>query len=168
MINQFLDTVGDGTGTTNAIGNYSDAGAGAEEFFYTDPSTAGSTNAPSYIHRMIVSIGDTSGMQAQEYGNTGGALTNGISIAIKRGAETLIDLTPEVIKTNSQWAEYCYDANLLTWGAGNELMVVRWSFDKSGDPIRLDAGDKLVVTINDDCSGLLSHRFLIQGQQEVR
>ena len=165
MINQFLDTVGDGSGTTNAIGDYSDTGAGVEEFFYTDPSGGGLDLPPSYIHRMIVSIGDTTGMQASEYGNTGAALTNGVSIAVKRAAATLIDLTPEPILTNAQWGAYCYDVDLKTWGAGDELLLVRWTFTKSGSPIKLEAGDKLVVTLNDDCSGLTDHRFLIQGEQ---
>ena len=152
---QFLDTNGDGTGTTNVNGNYSGA---ADDFYYQAPA-----GKIVELHRMIIGIEDTSGATATKYGNIA-ALSVGIDINIKEEDDDLIlNLTPAKIKTNAWWGGYCYDVDLKTWGSGNELLVVRWTFSKSGKPIKLPAGSKLVVTVNDDLTGLINHNFLVQG-----
>lgn len=156
IFSRYLDTNGDGTGTKNANGNYSSA---AETFYIDGPLT---------ITRMIVSVEDTGGMQAEEYGNLGTALTNGITIDIDSGGldNELVDLTDgEPIKTNAGWGQLCYDVDLKSWGAGDDLLVVRWTFDKSGAPIKLGDDDRLEITLNDDFSGLIGHYFLVQGQE---
>ena len=82
MIFRACDTVGDGSGTTNAVGDYSSA---ADDFKIT--AQAGERLK---IERMLVSYEDTSGMQAQEYGNLGSALTNGIEVLVTDGAGATI------------------------------------------------------------------------------
>lgn len=152
-----LDAVGDGTGTKSAVGDYSLA---AQDFKITAPS------AHQYeISRMIVSVEDTAGFQAAEYGNLGAALTNGISVLVTDAADaTIIDLTDGApVKTNAQWSSLCYDADLKTWGSGNELLAVRWTFAKAGAPIRLKPGQSLVARLNDDFTGLVGHTFEVQG-----
>lgn len=159
IINQFLDTNGDGTGTTNANGNY----AVTPTEFYIQPG------AGYYykIARMIVEIEDTVGMSATDYGNITSGLTNGVSVQVKRGSTVLRDLTPDTVKANAQWAAYCYDADLKAWGSGNEVLAVRWTFEKSGLPAYLNGteNDRLSVTLNDDLTGLVTHTFLVQGTQ---
>ena len=152
-----LDTVGDGTGAKSAIGDYSLA---AQDFKITAP--------PAYqyeVARMIVSIEDTAGFQAAEYGNLGAALTNGVSVLVTNSSgDTILDLTDGApVKSNAQWSSLCYDADLKTWGAGNELLAVRWTFTKAGEPILLKPGQSLVVRLNDDFSGLIGHVFEVQG-----
>ena len=162
-IYRFLDTNGDGTGVSDAVGHYS----GAVEEFYIQPA-AGEVIR---IRRMIVSVGDTTGMQAQEYGNLAAALTNGVTIKQEKNGAVVSDITAGVpIKTNAAWGALCFDAELKTWGAGNELLVVRFTFKRGGSVVRLVADrptpDRLVVTVNDDLTGLLSHRFMIHGKYE--
>jgi hypothetical protein len=156
IISHYLDTNGDATGTYDAVGDYSGA---AEEFYYEAPA-GGAT-----IERMLVSIGDTVGMQAQEYGNLGAALTNGIVVEIQDedGVVNVVLTGQAPVHTNSEWGALCYDVDLKSWGSGNELLVVRWTFARSGESVRLNAGQKLVVRLNDSFTGLLSHRFMIQG-----
>lgn len=118
------------------------------------------------LHRVIISIGDTAGMLADEYGNLGAALTNGISLKRYRdGVEKQDYMDGVPIKTNAAWGALCYDVDLKTWGAGPELLVVRWTFSKSGSPITLKGRklDELRLEVNDDLSGLTDHRFMIQG-----
>lgn len=157
MIYQCLDTNGDGTGTTAATGDYSLA---AEEFYITP----GAAKAYS-IARMIISLGDTATMQAQEYGNLGAALTNGITVKVDDGAGTeLKDLTGGLaVQTNADWGRLCYDVDIKNWGAGNELLVARWTFERSGKPLLLEPNHRLVVNLNDSFTGLLSHTFFVQG-----
>jgi len=159
LIYRYLDTNGNGTGVSNAAVDHSSA---VQQYYIApDPGEV------FHIARMIVSIEDTSGMTAQEYGNLGSALTNGVEIKKMKGASLpLIDLSAGVpIQTNAQWGALCYDVDLKTWGVGDELLVVRWTFDKSGGSLRLDSanGERLSVFLNDDFSGLITHRFMVQG-----
>lgn len=154
LIYRYLDTAGDGTGTKNANGNYSIT---PDEFKFVPGD-------PCEIHRMIVCAEDTSGMQASEYGNLGSALTNGVKISVERAGVEILDLTDGItIKTNAGWGSICYDADVKTWGAGNELLTVRWTFAKTGAPLTLSNGEELIVTLNDDFTGLISHYFMIHG-----
>ena len=156
---QYLDTVGNGTGTREATGNYSGA---EEEFFIAPPS-----GEVFWVSRLVVLVRDTSGMQAEEYANLGAALTNGIEVQVRTGASTVeLDLSGGIpVKTNAGWGGLCYEASLKTWGAGDEFLLVRWTFSASGTAIRLDgtAGERLAVVLNDDFTGLLSHTFMAQG-----
>lgn len=158
-IYRFLDTNGNGTGTKVANGNYS----GAVEQFYFE------SDGYCQLHRMIVHLEDTTGFQAEEYGNLGSVLTNGISIKVidSDGVTVLKDLTDGLpIKSNAQWARVCYDVQLYDWGAGNQALGVRWTFEKSGSPISLSEGERLVVELNDDLTGLLDHTFMVQGEYQ--
>ena len=159
IVSQFLSSNGDGTGTSNCIGDYSSA---ALEVYYSPP--AGQLWA---ITRMIVSIEDTSGMQAQEYGNLGGALTNGITVKVAMGGAADNVLTPDAIKTNGHWPIFCHDSTVHTWGSGNEVFTARWTFAKAGSPVVLGQNDKIVVTLNDDFTGLINHHFLVQGHRRI-
>lgn len=153
---RFLDTVGDGSGANNANGDYSLA---ADEFFFQPTRMAN-------VHRLIFHISDTTGIQAQDYGNITGGLTNGYNILVTdEDNNTIVSLTNGIpIKTNGDIGRYCYDVDLKSWGSGNEFIQARWSFDKAGSPIYLAANHKLSITLNDDCSGLLEHYFMIQGE----
>lgn len=121
------------------------------------------------IERLLVHIEDTNGMQAQEYGNLGSALTNGIIVQTARDGVQTLDYTDGLpVKTNADWGRVCYDVDLKTWGAGNEVMQVRWTFAKSGTPIRLagSEGDSFDIILEDDFSGLINHNFMVQGYVE--
>lgn len=158
------DTVGNGTGDFNAIGNYSSGGLG-ETIFRIAPG-AGEVYR---ITRMLVGVYDSSGMQCQEYGNLGSALTNGVVVRVHNGTSTLIDLTDNLpIKYNGQWGALCYDADVKSWGNGNELLVARWTFERAGQPIRLDGdnNEELQVVLNDNMTGLIEQTFTVQGYIE--
>jgi hypothetical protein len=163
IISRMLDTNGNGTGTKSALGNYTSA---AEEFYIQPPE-----GEQYRLTRMIVSVADTPAMQAEEYGNLGAALTNGITVSVHNSQGLLYDLTDPAfpVKTNAGWAYMCYDAQMLTWGAGDELLVARFTFLKSGAPVVLRSweGEKLVVTLNDNFTGLIAHSFLVQGTGSV-
>lgn len=161
LISRYLDTAGDGSGSKNANGDYSVSGLG-ETIFYIAPEST----QVFEVARLIVSVYDTATMQAQEYGNLGGALGNGITVRVSDSSGVVNDLTDGVpITINAEWAALCYDADLKSWGSGNELLGVRWTFAKSGEPVRLAGklGEKLEVVLNDDLTGLISHRFMAQG-----
>lgn len=153
-----LDTNGDGTGTKNAVGDYSSTP--------TDFKIQPAANQMFILHRMLVFIKDTTGIDADAYGN-GIVLTNGINIKYSHAAGVVVDMVDGIpITVNGDWGRLCYDVELKAWGAGNEILVVRWTFDKAGEPLVLNGadGDRFVVSLNDDFSGLLAHYFMVQGQ----
>jgi len=156
-IYRFLDTDGDGTGTKNANGDYSSA---ADEFFFQPDQECD-------IHRLIFHMTDTTGIQQEEYGNIGGALTNGYNIVVRDDSDaTILSLTDNIpIKTNGDIGRYCYDVELKSWGAGNEAIQGRWTFTKAGAPLRLPQNYKFSITLNDTLTGLLEHYFMIQGYE---
>lgn len=158
-IYRFLDTNGDGTGTKNANGNYSIT---AEEFYFQPDGYV-------EIHRMIVHLADTSGMQAEEYGNLGTALSNGYAPEIQdEDGATLLDLCDGIaITANGDLGRYCYDVDVKSWGAGNEFLQARWTFTKSGAPLLIEENHRFSITLNDDFSGLLEHYFMLQGYQRT-
>lgn len=157
-IAQFLDTNGDGSGTVNATGNYASA---ATDFYFEAAEDC-------FIYRMIVSIEDTSGMQADEYGNLGAALTNGWELKVKDASDVVLsDETAGVaVKTNAGIGRNCFDVDVKSWGITptDELLVARWTFEKDSQPLFLRQGDKLVIALNDNFTGLVDHYFMVKGE----
>lgn len=159
-LHRYLDTNGDGTGTKNAIGDYSSA----EEIFYIQPPTG----IVYRLSRMLVGIEDA----LINWGFYGGlaALTEGIVVRVSNDSGVITDLTDAMpIKKNAQWGENCFDADLKAApGAGNDFFQVRWSFFWSGQILRLD-GDKnerLEVVLNDSFVGIVDHTFKVDGEIE--
>lgn len=154
---RFLDTNGDGSGTKNAIGNYA---AAATDFYIAPP-----VGERYYLARLIVLIEDgAAGFDSGDYGAITSGLTNGVVVKWVRSTTTH-DLTDGVPVTNNvEWACLCYDVALQTFGAGNSFLTVRWTFERRGAGILLtNPQDQFVVTLNDDLSTLVQHRFQVQG-----
>lgn len=155
---QYLDTNGNGTGTTNAIGNYATT---ADDFYYTATEYC-------YLNRLSLSIEDAGNFDADKYGN-GIELTNGIQVLVElAGTEYRIDGGIS-IKNNANWARYCFEAEVKAWGIGNTFLIAQKFFeDLNGIPFVLEAGDKFIIRLNDDFTGLIGHRFLLQGHYAER
>lgn len=157
-IYRFLDTVGDGSGTKNANGNYSNSGG--QNFLYvaSDP-------VPSVLWRLIVNIRDGGGgFSADGYGGLA-ALSNGITISVRdSGGGVLLNITDDVpIQSNGDWARFCFDTGVDDFGSGDDFLKVRWTFANSGRPLILNPGERFVVNLADDLTGLTSHYFNLQG-----
>lgn len=147
---------------SNANGDFAldTDGAGAGEFVYE-------ALVPVRIERLLVLIVDNGVIGVSTYGALS-ELTNGIIIDVKRDNQSIFDLCDGVpVKSNAAWQRLCFDVSINDKGAGNDGYIgVRWTFERAGYPVRLVAGDKFVVTVQDDLSGLMEHRFMIQGFEE--
>lgn len=153
MFSRYLDSVGDGTGTK-------DMSTTADDYMIT-----AQTGQRLYIARMLVGYQDGAGANVSEYGNLNAALSNGIEIKVlDANSNVLINLTDNVpIKANGHWSRVCYDYAFQNHGGGDDIFAVRWTFEKSGRPIILDAGESLVMEINDDLTNLVEHYAIAQG-----
>ena len=150
------DTVGNGTGTKNAVGNYASA---AQKFLVTAPS-----DGELHVYRLILTIRDTGSFDAEDYGN-GVALTNGIECGVYDASDNLAYdlLDGEKVFSNSDWGRYCFDVDVKTWGAGDEYLVARWTFSKFGGPIQIQDGESVGVELNDNFTALVEHYFCFEG-----
>ena len=107
VIARFLDTAGDGSGTKNANGDYSIT---PDEFYFQPKRDC-------RLDEMTIYIQDTKGMEPEEYGNLGSALSNGYSILIKdadgNGIVDFCDGDP--IKINADFSKLAYKQEVSGW-----------------------------------------------------
>lgn len=159
-IYKWMDNVGDGSGYSN-MNHENSASAAFAAYVATENCL---------IERLIVSMEDTTGMQAQEYGNLGSALAVGWKfLVLDESSATACDLTDGVpITTNAEIGQTCYDVDVKSWGSGNELLLARWTFTRAGQAIFLPKGYRVKVPLADDFTGLISHRFQVQGYKYWR
>lgn len=154
-----LDTVGDGTGSTSQNVNGS---VTAVEYFVQPPA------GTSYIlKRMNVLVIDANFNVATSYGALA-ALTNGIKIEVRNINGVVKDFTEQVkIKRSYDYTLLAGGDNTSTGGAGADALRIRWTFARGYDDILLngDTEDKLVVTIQDDLTGLDEQVMEVQGYE---
>jgi hypothetical protein len=118
------------------------------------------------IYRMIVSISDGANWSADEFGNLGSALSNGILIQVLDVTDDseVLDLCDGLpITLNVDWAKYCYDTSLDEFSAGTDYMKVRWTFERSGAALTMTDKMYFAMTIQDDLTGLDSFHAMLQG-----
>lgn len=158
---RFLDTVGNGTGTKNAIGDYSST---QTDFKILNPVGA---DGDMEVNRLIVQIEDFGNAVAETYGVLG-VLTNGVEILVFDGdGNTVIDVTDgQPIKNNGQWARHSYDVSIANFPGTNDFVECRWTFGRAGSPIELKPGWSFCARLNDDLQGLIAHYFQVQGFQK--
>lgn len=142
--------------STEAIGNYS-AGASAT-FEYIAP-----VGSKIEITRLISTITDTNIKNAGGYGGLL-QLSSGIDLYVVQSG-TALELTNDfTIKTNADWGAYCHDVSLHDFGVGSNFITSRWTFAAGETNLKLNGSpDRFYALLNDDFTGLIDHRFQIQG-----
>lgn len=155
LITHLADTVGDGTGTTNAIGDYDTT---PTKFMFKPNRTCA-------IYRVIVAITDAAARNGDRYGDLAGGLPNGVRLYVEGANGIEYELTGFPVKTNSDWKAHCHDMELPGTTGGNDTITVRWTFAKHGAPVRLEGGrgQFISVSLTDDMTGLIAHTFLFEG-----
>jgi len=153
--------VGDGTNHLMVVG--------AADIFYAGPAAGKVWD----IHRAIFLIEDATTMTASLFGGIS-ALGNGCTLTKTVGGPTgavvldLLDGNP--IKKNGDFGGFCYDVNWTAPGQGNDLLLCRWTFAKSGSPLQLVGAktENLVFGVNDALTGLVDFSCMIQGIEHQR
>jgi hypothetical protein len=165
ILSQHLKNSG---GELTATGSFS---PGAPGEYYCQPPTG----SVYRIRRMIGEIRSSGTINSQNYGDQT-ELINGISLKIVSGSAgswtDIIDLTADhVVKNNIDWGHYCYDVQFFVSGVGppgDEFILFRWTFGKSGTLIRLDGNNNeaLLLVLRDNITAK-DHQFLLQGYIET-
>lgn len=169
LICRYLDTVGDGTGTKNATGDYTIATGTPTDFFI-----APAVGTRYLIRQLAIVVADNANFTSTTYGG-GTALATGYAIEHQTDdATVLTDFTNGVpVRTNGSlihFGELSLPAS-TDWdaGASQTLRAVldfgAWSGDNSGLILNGTSNERLTIPFtNDDCSALTGHYFIVQGR----
>lgn len=160
MFNIHLDTIGNGSGDINAIGDYSSI----PQTFSMQPPVG----KVFVVTEFVIHVTDNSVFSSQNYGGLS-KLTNGIIITVEDDkVGVIIQVTNNsIIKTNDDINRLAANFQIIPYGASDQSIVACFSSDSFGVPVSLDGSQnqRIVVLLNDDFSGLISHYFIAHGHE---
>jgi len=113
---------------------------------------------------------DAKGFGLNEFGNLGAALTNGLLIQMVESDGTLLaDFTQgEPITTNAEMYQYSMRVGLEEWGAGDDMLHGRITFDAvTGSSLVVSNGYKFRVVVQDNLTGLTKFHMYVGGYYGV-
>lgn len=158
FITKLLDTVGDGTGSHDAV---VDGSVTPIDFM-----VIGRPGVRSHIHSLSVIIQDTGALFAADKYGALDELTNGLEVIYTNDIIELSLTNGTGIKSHACWARFAQPTTENTAGQGDDYLSVHWRFtDSGGTPIILQDNPawKLIVRVRDDLTGLERHEFVAQG-----
>jgi len=158
---RYLDSVGDGTGDVDAIGDYSTA----PQVFSMGPPPGDVW----IVSTLIVYIRDRGFMRADEWANIG-TLTNGVAIMHVDDSGVLADITNgRPLLVSSDLDAICADFRKTDYAGIHESLVGIIDFGRDGAPVRLVGNDsgRLMVLLRDDFTGIEVQRFRAVGFREI-
>lgn len=162
---RFLDTVGDGTGEKNAIGDYSSV---PQEF-----KLAPKLHEGFFVAQLIVLIAVNGALGSGVYGGGGmgnDPLTNGVQVYKKKLSVVTANLTDGVtVKSSGDWLRFGPDVEVMDFGPGDNHIMFRFTVVKNDNVLALSGNDKesLVVSLSDDFTGLTKHYFMAHGHRHT-
>ena len=137
-----------------------DGSSTAVDFSYTAATTRGVV-----IHRLNIVIADNS-INPGDFGGIASGLTTSIQVLVlDSDNSTIFDFTDsENISTNSEFGFLAgVDVDRDTQGAGDDVLVVRWTLAKAGQELRLLNTHKIAIRVNDNLTALTSFKCMVQG-----
>lgn len=156
---RFLDTNGDGTGTSGAAADYSVT----PETFFIRPS-----NTDIFIIKQLkFHIVDAGKFDYDEFGAiAAGTVSNGLLLQYNRNGSTLVDFTAQhPIDANDEFQHFGKDFTLVDWAGTDNSLEVTLDFTLFSDGVILNgpSSDDLSIIVNDDFSGLVEMHFIAYG-----
>jgi hypothetical protein len=155
---QFLDTVGDGSGTT-------DMSAAADTYKFTPTSGRGWAK----IAAIKLFIMDGGAFQEDFYGHLGAAIVNGCTCKIVKqaGGDELDLIAAGQFKDNADMRRSGWTFEVQTFAAGNNWVVAVFrppvDFDRA---LVVYEDEELEFDVQDDLSGLVAQNVVIFGEYE--
>lgn len=156
-LEELFDTVGDGSGQTEM--------AAASNIYKVVPPLG----IKYFVNRINIYVEDVPKFRGDRYGSSA-SLTNGIDITVHNGSGSIFRYTNSPIKRIGHWNLLSgIDMFFTDFPSGNDIAAVRWSLDKSGDPLELNGNDSefIQIKVQDDMSDLVSHIAKAQGTRVI-
>ena len=153
----FLTANGDGTGAVNLNGNYTSP----TDFWYE-------ATARYEIYSLLISISDNANFNQTDYGAITAGLTNGVKLLIRLEDDIteipILNTGAFPVKTNAQWLSLTADTSLTSFAGLAQSLTVNFDLiDHYGKPFTVTTGQKIIVRLNDNFSGLTNHTFGLRG-----
>lgn len=150
---RFLDTNGDGSGISDATGNYSVT----PQDFYCQPG-----ENEAFLVDKIIGHYSMAGQITQSGYAAGPALTNGVDIyvTLRNISRTLTNGHP--IINNDDWLHHGFVLYVTTFQGINDSVQVTLDFPRPV-PLYGNTNDKFVITLNDNFAFLTDQHFTLHG-----
>lgn len=154
---RYLDTNGDGTGTKEAIGNYSVT----PDTFFIQPAT----NEIMNIGSLLLHVAGGTAFGISEYGNIGTPLTVGVVINITINGSTIAFTNSHPLKSNGDLMHIANSFDIHAFKNLETSIAARITNEAFGTGLILKGytNDKLEIILNDDFTTLTSHDFIVTG-----
>ena len=155
-VSKQLTVDGDGTGTLEITGNYSST---ADDFYFECPA------GEEYEFRWLTGIiREADGITADGFGGLS-ALTNGLTVKLNPSTGTSQTIL-NAITTHSTMAAVPGFYTHLDQGSSIETIAFGVDFLAwGGELLKLDPGDQLAITANDNFTGLDNHNWRLMGRR---
>lgn len=117
------------------------------------------------LHRINLHVLDA-GMRASYFGGIATPLTNGVNIKIlDADGNTEKDFTTTFgnIKQNSDFFMLAGIDGVVEASLGDDVLPIRWTVAKAGQPPAIGANGEMIITIQDDLTALTRFRAMAQG-----
>lgn len=153
----FMTQAGNNTGEINLIGNYS---AAPVDFYYEAVDRF-------EVITFLITISSSNKFNQTDYADIIGGLTNGVGIFIKPAGQAEIRLlTNSNIKVNHEWYRLTEHIQLTSFFGNPQTLSMNINLvEDFGSSLTLNAGDRLIVRLNDNFSTLVSQTFMIRGER---
>jgi len=151
---KFFTADGSGVADGNLTGNYSGA---ATYFFYRVPS-----KSFFRIQSVTIQVADATQFTQTGYGGLG-TLTNGVRFFVDVGVVVPL-LGGYTIKQNNDFFGLTAHVTLTTFATLPQTLSAEFKLGEDfGGVLSLTENQRIMVLLNDDFSGLTSHRFAARG-----
>lgn len=156
LVYGFMSSAGVGI---NAVGDYSDLGAGAKVFKYT----ADKGSLKLHITSVTIFIEDAGNFGSDVYG-VNITLLNGILMGFYDVDDSVLLESSGTVNTNTDWAALTGNfTQHIFQGTGNNSATTVFEFTDDTALAVLSLGQYHAFTLNDDFTGLVKHTFAIRG-----
>lgn len=156
-IQYFITSDGTSTGNRNMNGDYS---AAATDFYFT-------ATADFDIYSVLVAITDNANFNYADYGGiTSGVITNGVKFFVHPVAAGIdVPLLAGLALThNYDWLSVSADVLLTTFAGTSQTLSIEVDVTrKYGRPLSIATGDKFIVRLHDNFTGLVNHTVHLRG-----
>ena len=162
LISRHLDTVGDGSGIKDAIGDYSITPIILRIENYNPDMDMALSSLDLYIRSELEFL-------PTNYGGVD-ELENGISVTVQKVGMT-VDLTNgEPIIHTCCLCRLFHEVHYNLMGGwepgaplGKNWISATWKFERHGIALVLREGESIEIALSDDFTGLDAHRFMVYG-----
>ncbi|MGE5863339.1 MAG: hypothetical protein ACM31H_06160, partial [Nitrososphaerales archaeon] len=116
------------------------------------------------VHTVVISVSDNVNFLQSDYGGITGGLINGIKFFVNINGVEVPLISAVSIKQNMDWFTIAPGSVLTSFSNTSQTLIAQFDIEFTfGKPLNLNAGDKFIVRLQDNFTGLVKHTFALHG-----